>query len=170
MKRKSIVLAAAAAVLALAVSLPLAWGYFSTYTEAKGGVRLQNRRVETDIKEEVKEWVKHVTITNSQDGGPVYVRARAFAGGGYELTYLSEDGSWRDGGDGFYYYNGILGPGEETPELQVKINNIPEDAVEGQEFEVVVVYETTPVRYDQAGNAYADWSQQLQARERSAEA
>lgn len=168
MKRKSVFLAAAAIVLVLAVNLPLAWGYFSTYTEAKGGVRLQSRKVETVIWEKVEDWTKHVVIANSADGDPVYVRARAFGASEYRLTYES-DGSWADGGDGFYYYNGILHAGEEAPELLVRINQRPAEPEEGQEFNVIVVYETTPVRYDKDGRPYADWNQKLQTGEGGAE-
>lgn len=164
--KRSIILALAAVVLVLAVSLPTAWAYFTTYTEAKGGVPLQPWRVETKIKEEVTNWVKHVVIENSEDGGPVYVRARAYSGSIYPLTYTGE--GWTDGGDGFWYYDGILNGGEATPELLVKIDGVPKDAVDGQEFNVVVVYETTPVQYDQDGKPYADWNLKP-AGERSAE-
>lgn len=169
MKRKSVLFAVAAAILIIAANLPLAWGYFSTYTEASGRMRLQPRKIETEIKEpDVSDWTKHVVITNSQDGSPVYIRAKAFAGSEYELIYDGGD-SWTRGEDGYYYYNGILAPGEETPELLVKISNPPEDPENGQQFNVVVIYESTPVRYDENGMPYADWGQELHTRERSAE-
>lgn len=168
MKKKSVIFAAIAVVLVLAANLPLAWGYFSTYTEARGGILIQPRKVETEIEEpEVTNWAKHVVITNSEDGSPMYIRAKAFGGSEYDLTYES-DGSWVPGDDGFYYYNNVLDGGNETSELLVKINNRPADE-KGQEFNVVVIYESVPVRYDESGNPYADWDQPLQARERSAE-
>lgn len=169
MKKKSVIFAAIVVVLILAANLPLAWGYFSTYTEARGGVRIQPRKIETEIKEPlVSEWKKHVVITNSADGSPVYIRAKAFAGSEVKLNYTGSGWSLRE--DGFYYYDSILNPGEETSELLVEIDkdSIPEGE-EGQEFNVVVIYESTPVRYDENGNPYADWGQTLQARERSAE-
>ncbi len=61
-----------------------------------------------------------------------------------------------------------MNPGEETPELLVKIKDHPKDE-NGQEFNVVVIYESTPVRYDENGNPYFDWSQKLKANERGAE-
>lgn len=168
MKKKSVIFAAIAVVLVLAANLPLAWGYFSTYTEAQGGKPIQPRREETEIKEpEVTNWAKHVVITNSEDGSPMYIRAKAFGGSEYDLTYES-DGSWELGDEGFYYYKNILDAGGETSELLVKINNRPADE-NGQEFNVVVIYESTPVRYDENGDPYADWDQPLQPRERSAE-
>lgn len=168
MKKNSVIFAAIAVVLILASNLPLAWGYFSTYTEARGGVLIQPRKTETEIKEpEVSDWTKHVVISNSKDGSPVYVRAKAFCGSEYELEYES-DGSWTPGEGGYYYYNGILDPGKDTPELLVKIKNHPKDE-NGQEFNVVVIYESTPVRHDKDGNPYANWSQTLQAKKGGAE-
>ena len=67
MKKKSLIFAGIAIILILAANLPLAWGYFSTYTEAKGGIRLQPRKVDTEIKEDVLDWTKHVIISNTGD-------------------------------------------------------------------------------------------------------
>lgn len=169
MKKRSVLFAVAVVALILASNLPLAWGYFSTYTEASGRVQIQGRRIDTEIEEpDVSEWTKHVRITNSEDGSPVYIRAKAFCGSEYELVYDGQ-GHWSQGADGCYYYDGILEAGGKTPELLVKINNPPEKPVDGQEFNVVVIYESTPVRYDANGRPYADWGQVLQARERSAD-
>ena len=167
MKKKSVILAVLAVILVLTANLPLAWGYFSTYTEARGGIRMQSLEIDTDIKEEVSDWTKHVAILNRGDV-PVYVRARAFAGSEYNLVY-DTGGNWTLGDDGFFYYNNVLNPGETTPELLVKIENPPKDPTEGQEFNVVVVYECIPVQFDASGEQYADWNMKLTARERSAE-
>ena len=43
----------------------------------------------------------------------------------------------------------------------MRIENVPEDITDPTGFNVVVVYESTPVRYDEAGNPYADWSMTL---------
>ena len=151
-----------AVVLVLTVSLPIALAYFTTYTEAKGGLELRPWTIE--IKEKVENWTKHVVISNSEDGAPSYVRVKAFAGNEVNLTYLPDE-KWELGDDGYYYYQDILQPGEDTSELLVKFEK-PEDPVDGQEFNVIVVYETTPVQYDAAGQPFADWSK---AGERSAE-
>ncbi len=164
MKKSAILLAVVAAVLVMAANLPLAWGYFSTYTEAKGGVPLLPWENETEIREEMYDWQKHVVISNAEDSGPVYVRAKAFGGDEYGLTYETGD-SWTLGDDGFCYYNAILQPGEETPELLVTIHNLPEDPEKDQQFNVVVVYESTPVSYDEAGNPFANWDERLRAEE-----
>ena len=47
----------------------------------------------------------------------------------------------------------------------VKIENVPvEDVKDGSEFNVVVIYETTPVLYDESGKPYADWNAKQEAR------
>ena len=45
-----------------------------------------------------------------------------------------------------------------TEELTVTIKNVPEDVEPGTDFNVVVIYESTPVLYDSDGNPYADWT------------
>ena len=104
----------------------------------------------------------------------MYVRAKAFSGSRYPLSYSSADGSWQEGSDGYYYYNEILPGtvvGEDgtvtaavTSELLVRIE-FPEDAQEGDDCNVVVIYESVPVQYDTDGSALepwaADWSAAL---------
>ncbi|MEY8517084.1 hypothetical protein AALC25_09180 [Lachnospiraceae bacterium 29-84] len=154
MKKKSIFLAAAAAVLVSASTVGSAWAYFTTYAEAAGGYTI-SLGDETQVKEEFSDWTKHVTITSEEGSEPVYVRAKAFSGSEYKLIYSDKSGKWSPGDDGYYYYSDILNGGESTEELLVKIENIPEDAAN---FDVVVVYESTPVKYEEDGTPYADWN------------
>ncbi len=165
MGRKRIILMAETAAFAVAVVLVttsavgMASAYFTTYTGAAGG-RILHIGSGPDIEENFSGWTKTVIISNSADSGPVYVRARGFAGSEYSLVYLDETGGWTAGEDGFYYYNSILNAGEITTALQVGISGIPE----GEEsFNVAVVYETTPVQYRADGTPYADWEVRLEA-------
>lgn len=121
----------------------------------------------TEMWEEFSAWTKHVTVVNDQNNQPVYVRIKAFSGSMYQLTFLDDTGFWTPGSqkvgdkwvsDGFYYYNKILYPGQTTEECLIRIENVPADVVDGDGFNVVVIYETTPVQYDEDGNPYADWS------------
>lgn len=153
--KKSILLLILAVTMVLSTYIGSAMAYFTTYTEAKGGYVI-NLEGQIITREDFYEWTKHVTVVSTENSVPVYVRARAFAGDQYELTYSGN--GWSRGSDGFYYYNEILYGGQETPELLVHIGNIPEDAVEGDDFNVIVIYEYTPVQYDENGNPYADWS------------
>ncbi len=167
MKKLSVFAALLVAVMVAFSSLPAAWGYFTTYTQARGGLRLDfaNR---TEIYEEVSDMTKHLTIQNFEDSSPVFVRARGFSDSSHPLTYSAPDGGWEDGGDGFWYYTKPLQPGETTTKLDVKINLPTGEPEEGDQFNVVVVYESTLALYDADGNPYADWSVILDTHEEGA--
>ena len=153
-----------AALASLAVVLLLtgrAWAYFTAYTTAEGAHPVHLGSAST-VTERLSNWTKHVSIANEEGSEPVFVRARAFAGSVYELTYGDAAGLWRDGGDGWWYYAPALESGAVTGELEVYIGGVPEQAEEGDNFHVVVVYETTPVLYSADGAAYADWTAVLE--------
>lgn len=158
MKKKGMFLAALAAALTLTASVGSAWAYFTTYAEARGSYTISLKGHETTVSENFSAWTKEVTVANDADSDPVYVRARAFCGSEYRLSYSDEGGRWSPAEDGYYYYDSILPGGASTEKLLVKIEGIPEDAEDGDNFNVVVVYETAPVRYDESGEPYADWS------------
>lgn len=157
MKKRNICLAALAAVLILAGSAGSAWAYFTTYVEAQGTQTIALGDETTIEEPEPVDWTKHVVITSDEDSRPVYVRARAFSGSQYPLNF-SGSAKWTPGADGYYYYSDILNAGESTEELLIKINGIPEEIRESMELNVAVIYETTPVLYDEGGNPYADWN------------
>lgn len=158
MRRKKLGLTAGAAASVLAAALALvppvgsADAYFTTYTGAAGG-RTLSVGSQPDIEETFSGWTKTVTVSNSAESQPVYVRVRGFASG-HSLVYRDDSGSWSAGEDGFYYYSQIVYAGEETMPIQVGIGDIPEE--EGS-FNVAVVYESTPVQYQPDGTPYADW-------------
>lgn len=176
MKKRDIAvrIAAAAAVtgMVLTAATGSAWAYFTTYTSATGGYAIDLSN-ETQIEETYSEHTKHVTVTN-EGTQPVYVRARAFSGSQCTLAYSSSDGKWQAGNDGYYYYSepvagsvtsedGTVVPGR-TSELLVQIT-FPTEVKEGDECNVVVIYESIPVQYDTDGNVLApqaaDWSVEL---------
>lgn len=159
-KRMSTFLAVAAVAGVMAAGMGTANAYFTSYVEMVGGFPIEMGDM-TEITETFSNWTKYVRISNAAGSEPVYIRARAFCSSAYELVYVDESGRWSLGDDGFYYYDSIVNGGEETAELQVRIENVPEDITEPTSFNVVVVYESTPVRYDEAGNPYADWSRKL---------
>lgn len=158
-RRKLLILGAIALVLVLCTSIGTAWAYFTTYSEARGGYRLRMaHRREMDMEEEFSQWTKHITLQNSEESDPVFVRAKVFAPTGLTLSYLDESGKWTLGEDGYYYYSDVLRGGERTEELLARIGNVPETPEEGDSFDVVAVYETTSVRYLPDGTPYADWN------------
>ena len=162
MRRKNILLAAAAFSLTAGVVLTPGIGsasaYFTTYTGAAGGRTLQGGS-NPDIEETFSGWTKTVTVSNSEGSRPVYVRVRAFSGNAYTLQYRDDSGRWTAGEDGYYYYGDIVNAGEVTAPISVGIDGIPE---EGGSFNVAVIYESTPVQYREDGSAYADWEIRLE--------
>ena len=159
MKKKSLILVAACAVLILTASIGSAFAYFSTYEKALGGyiIHLDGYQEWT---EEFQDWTKKVQITSRQDSKEdVCVRVTAYAGSLVTLQY-SGDSKWSPAADGYYYYSDILKPGESTSEIDVHISNIPM-SVDPQSFNVVVVYEACAVKYHSDGTPYADWNQLL---------
>ena len=149
--KKTVFLTAAALTMTLGLSVGTAMAYFTTYTEAAGGVELELGFTETIPHEEVTDWTKHIRIENTGNYD-CYVRVRAFAGSAYTLQYSGEN--WAPGTDGYYYYDEIVPAGGSTGTLDIMI----EGAVDGQSFNVVVVQECTPVQYDEDGSPYADWN------------
>lgn len=173
MKKKHIILLALTIALILATSINGALAYFTTYARAEGGYvihlgggsssgspddKKDRTNNGTEMREEFSAWTKHIVISNSNNNQPVYVRARAFSGSTYDLLYNDDTGKWTLGDDGYFYYNEILAPGTETAELLIRIQNVPADVTDGDSFNVVVIYECTPVQYDQDGNPHADWN------------
>lgn len=152
MKLKKAILPLLALVLVMSLTIPPALAYFTDTTRAKGGYTIRQSAT-TSIDESFKNWTKSITITNTE-GEPVFVRARAFAGETFTLTYSGRNWEKRD--DGWYYYSGQLAAGQSAKVLKITISNIP-DATENASFNVAVVYESTPVQYDADGKAYADW-------------
>nr|WP_300787462.1 hypothetical protein [uncultured Acetatifactor sp.] len=181
MKKRNILAAVKAmayamtAALILTASVGSAWSYFTTYTSASGShaIDLGN---ETRVVERFSDSTKRLTITNDSLQ-PVYVRATAFSGSGYPLSYSDASGLWVDGGDGYHYYSQSLPARQETAEgtvasqtseLEVRITfPVDEEVEDGDGFNVVVVYESVPVRYDGDGNELKpweiDWTEELKS-------
>lgn len=156
MKRRYILLAALAVILTLAAGIAPAMAYFTTYAEARGVIGIEMSGY-TEIYEQLSQWTKHITITSEEGGDPVFVRAKAFWGTTYDVSY-DGNGAWTEGSDGWWYADDILYAGGETAELDIHINNVPTEVESGDSFNIVVVYETTPVLHGADGAPYADWS------------
>ena len=163
-------LTAAAVMLVVSAVMGAAWAYFSTYASAKGGITLHMGHQET-VEEEFSGWQKVLNITSTKDSRPVYIRARGFCPD-YPLTYVCEN--WGGGKgevkpDGWVYYDKILPPGETADPLKVQIKNVPSGENSGiqdaDSFNVIIVYETTEVQYDEKGDVIppenADWSRKI---------
>ena len=147
MKRNKLLLTALAVILAMGVMVAPALAYFTAHTEAAGGVNL-DLGSKTTIDEKVFDWGKEIVVSNE---GPesCYVRVQAFSS---ERLTVTPDGDWIDGGDGWWYYNGVVDAGGSTSTLRVAIEDKKESEIkDGQIADVAIVYESMKVVYDKAG-------------------
>lgn len=166
MKRNYLVLSLLALVLVLGLSVGNAWSYFTDSTWAEGSVSL--KKPTTTITEIVENKQKKLTITNNRESVPVWVRARAFV----PAAFVDEDSNtsgngWSAGGlEEWHEYSEPLAPGASTDELIVTFS-FPEPysetntggVREGDEYNIVVIYECLPVSYDADGNPLpAQWN------------
>lgn len=160
MKQARKLLVLLALVLALTTILPTALAYFTTNASAAGSVAVALGS-DPSIKEDVDETHgKTVTITNGANSAqPVFVRMRAFASSDMSLNYSENDTSiWEKKDDGWYYLRQPLAPGDKQT-FYVNFNNPQPGTID--DFDITVVYETTPVVYDKDGNAQANWDLKL---------
>lgn len=141
-----------------------AWAYFSATASTSGGQTLRLGH-EEHADETFSSWTKTVRITSTEDSWPVYVRARGFSD--YALDY-GNAGSWEADGD-WMYYSRILPPGETADDLVVQIRDVPDASTpglaDGEDFNVIIVYETAPVEYgengDPVGARNVDWTRKV---------
>ena len=159
MKKTKYLLTLLAAGTILTAGIGQAMAYFTTYVEAEGSFTIKLGD-ETTIIENFENWEKELIVCNEEGSEPVFIRAKAFyAPDTLELTYRGE--GWSKGSDDYYYYNTWLESGEGTKSLYIKIENIPQDVAKGDVFNVIVIYESTPVLYKEDGTPYADWTSEL---------
>ena len=169
--KRTIFLASAACAMILAAGIGSASAYFSTYTDASGSYKI-SLNPSTEIHEpDIDENGKHIEVENT-GSTDVYVRVKAFAGGDVDLTYTPAEGNWTTTPDseGYVYYTDASGEllplsaGETTNTLYVGYKRTSEGKI-GDTYNVIVVYEATPVLYDENGNPYADWSLSIDSAE-----
>lgn len=165
MKKRHIILTILAIVFVLTSSIGTAMAYFTTFVTAKGGYVLQlgNR---TEITEKYDKGLKVLSITNTGAAGgyPVFVRVRAFAGDDYILTPVadstdSETAKWiinpsfENISNDFWYYKEAIYGTESTTNLQIQIVHADKtkEWQDGDERNIIVVYESTPAIYKSTG-------------------
>ena len=170
MKRKNLILSIFALLLIACAVLNPAVAYFTDNTNASGATPI-SFQYKTEIEDSVVDWLKTVRIQNvlhpvpNDDeivSDPIWVRARAFSGETYPLVEApAVAGDWVKDSDGWWYYQHPLMAGEYTTGITFKLTGFPSEAAEDVNFTTInvgVVYETTLVRYDPDGNAFADWT------------
>lgn len=158
MKKSSKILLSAALVMIIAAMMIPAWSYFTTYAAAKG-VQTIHLGENTRIKEDFENWTKKLLVTNEDKNVTVFIRAKAFSGINNPISY-NGTGWTENKEDGYWYYDEAVVPGGSTSVLNVVIEE-PKDPKLNDKFNVVVIYESIPARYDEDGKAYADWEQEV---------
>ena len=155
--KKPLIMAAATLALTATLAVGSAMAYFTTYSTAGGGVKMNMGFTETVPKEEVDKDGKHITIENTGDYN-CFVRVKAFAPVEVGLTYNAPYGGWTAGDEGYWYYDDVL-PAGKTTEQELNITyKFPEGNDKPEEFNIVVIQECTPVLYKEDGTPYADWN------------
>lgn len=168
-RRRTVFLAAFALILLFGSSLKDSLAYFTTYTTTRGSARLVLGS-KTEIKEEIEGFIKKIQIVNTGDAD-CFVRARIYAGSLLKLTEsesVPEGGAahWRKDADGWWYYESVLKPGEATNVLSVEIGvSLELMGLDIDNFNVIVVQESTPALYQEDGTPYADWNLSIKPEE-----
>lgn len=159
MKRNStfiLSLLALALILSAVISPTLA--YFTDHEQADGAIPI-TLSGKTEVHDSYEGLKKTISIENIE-GRDVWIRLLVAAGETYNVVLTHEDG-WTDGGDGYWYFGTPVSAGGSTSNFTVDISGIPTTDLDEsqQEFNVAVLYETTPVQYDENGNPMAaDWN------------
>ena len=159
MRKKAVKILTIAALLSIVIAgIGSAGAYFSTYVEAKGMKQIHLGDT-TTFKEEINGTQKILTVTNSSESPQaVWVRAKGFApsASDAELSYSGDN--WKLV-NGYYQYGAPVLPGNSTdPALTISIEGDWPEAEIGKDFNVVVIYETTPAVQDGEDNYLdPDW-------------
>lgn len=128
--------------------------YFTAYDSVNGGKTVaQGSTTTVDENFEVKDLKKTVSVTNTGNI-PCYVRVKFFKASEKISLEYSGDGWSLSDDDGYVYYTPEVAAGASTGNL-VAIVDVPEEYEE--DFNVIVVEESTPVLYNEAGEPYANW-------------
>lgn len=157
MKKNKMLVVLVSLVLVLLVSVPSALAYFSTYTITKG-TKTIHIEDSTQINEIVEDWTKKIVLKADSGSDYVFVRVKIFAPD-YISDVLTISGKdWKKDGD-YFYFKKAINNGNETEQLNVMIDStkLPNDSKEGDEFHIIVVYESVPASYDSNNQMYADW-------------
>ena len=179
MRKRNLILITLVLALIICATIQPAIAYFTTYVRAKGGHKVTLGDT-TTITEHYSNWTKKVTISNKDGSEPVFIRAKVLYEGPYKLNIGGTGWTAEPDEYGYYYYGEsdtkltVLNGNTATNELIVEITGVPSKELapgtpnpafqqlkDGESFSVVVVYESTPVRYNTAGTAYADWNAQI---------
>lgn len=153
MKKKSIFLVALSIILLIAATANSTLAYFTSYITAEGGYTLNLQKGRVTVLTDVDGGCHWVQLVNSEGNLPIYVRGRFIVPDGCTLEMGGQ--GWTEG-DGYWSYTSILNPGEETTQLQATVTRLA--GYDPDSYDIVFIYETSPVLRDQNGNYYSDYA------------
>lgn len=166
MKKQIKILALAALLLTVFTGLRSANAYFTAYTTVNGKATIVLDDT-TKIKEEFVEDEKTIVLENE---GPeeCFVRVRAIAPKGFEdhLTYTYDNPPWYRDGEWYYNSEPIPAGGDTSANpFLVKIGPLPEEAIDGDQLNIVIMYESVAVVYNEDGtpNFEESWKGEIKA-------
>lgn len=161
MKRTDLLAVGLTATLALGATLQPALAYLTGSSTVGGSVPVEPLKMTTIITEPVDGLTKSITVSRQEGSTPVWTRVLIVKGETFGIEPNPGTG-WSQGDDGWWYYDGVLDEDNpSTTPLDVTITDVPEGTLDGEYFDVVVIYECTPVLYKDDGTPYADWSLKL---------
>lgn len=157
---KYICLAVVAITLIVGVCVENAMAYFTTYVTAEGQVTMNLGFTETVPDDDVADKTKTVSVTNNDDF-PCFVRLKVFWGNQFNEYIEIEGGTGWSLNNGYYEYDSVLEPDAKTNDFVIDLTEAmqlkpTDDDID--EFNVIVIQESTPVLYTDDGVPYADWS------------
>ena len=118
-----------------------------------------------NISERDNNNIKYVKITtlNDETNMPLYTRVKAITNDFTTIEFQNlTNTNWDYRSDGYVYFMNAIYPGDESTELEIKMNKLYETNLENNtNFNVTVVFETYPVIYDEKANPlpYYEWNE-----------
>ena len=150
---KKIKVIAVISVFIIILSATVVFSYFTTYVKAEGSVNISFDG-SIDMVELDRANGNRKVKFSSAIKRDVYIRAKAFVGSVYEIEYSGN--KWEQREDGYCYYTEPVQVGGTTEELEIKVPNSDDE-----KLNIAVVYEVSPVQYDEEGypyDPYGGWS------------
>lgn len=159
MKKRNIILGCVAAALIASTTIAPAFAYFTGHMEAAGTIPIALGS-QTEITEDIpSDYTKKEISISNKEGQPVYVRVKVITAES-EAKPTGEGEGWVGPVDGYYYYTHPVEVGNPTKILTLSCAEYLGGA-QTDAKNVIVVYESVPVRYLENGNEEgyqnADW-------------
>lgn len=145
--RNSLILLSVISLLLISVPSALAYIFIHKDDKASNSVTLKYKE---EIDETVTELSKDVIITADADSDYVFVRVTSFITADLKdkMIQNTEGTDWTYS-DGYWYYKKPIKDGESTEALSVYYGGLPKNPEDGDNFHVVVVYESVPALFSE---------------------